>query len=239
MTIEFIIIIVPVLQSSKLRLKWSVLHHKAGKWWRLESSLSRSDPTHFLLCVLIAPSPPAPSTWESSLSVKDVVEMPGRVCGEELSTRYLISPIIKTSAALPFHILKKFQRGYLAAFFYLLNVQVEFESCSHDILSDLGKTNLDVIVERLWALGLLHTSYFRLHKLRDNTYIWKLIFYSCYVTCHWESKVGKRGQRAWEKKHQVRKSKARSGPACHQYKHCRPHGLKNCLTNEWMLYNPE
>lgn len=32
------------------------------------------------------------------------------------------------------------QIGYLTAFFYLLNIQVEFEFDSYDILVDLGKT---------------------------------------------------------------------------------------------------
>ena len=76
----------------------------------------------------------------------------------------------------------------MAAFFYLLNVQIEIESCSHDILVDLG----------LWVY-LLYTLHFPVERLRGNTYIWEFISHSCSDVSLEDEGVGKKGHRAWGK----------------------------------------
>lgn len=60
------------------------------------------------------------------------------------------------------------QIGYLTAFFYLLNVQVEFEFDSYDILVDLGKTRC--LCVQVLGPSIFYTS-FPLYRLRCNIHI--------------------------------------------------------------------
>lgn len=76
------------------------------------------------------------------------------------------------------------QAGYLTAFFYLLNVQVESEQVWFLWHSGRFGENTMPLYTCFGTFYLLHVSCFPLYRLRCNIHIWELISHSCKETDH-------------------------------------------------------